>query len=528
VTINFRKKLTVLIRDIAAQTRQNLSLLLMFNLLIIAILVTLLGNTLSWRIDLTANKIHSLSPATKKILKELNDIVVIKAFISENLPAPLIPLKNNLIWFLENYQKESNGKVRVIILDPSKDQKIENQAIRAGIPPLQFSTLEQDKFQVSKGYLGIVVSFGEKQQTISTIQDIPNLEYHLTSAIKKVTHQEQKTIAFSSGNGEIPLDQITIIRKAISQSYSNQTVNLSSESARFEKQVDAVVVDNPTKPFSKNGEIVLDQFIQKGKGVVILTDSFNVDTGMVINKVENGLTEFLSHYGFKIDKEIILDPQASLAAFRTQQGNFIIPYPLWPKISPQGFNKNIPATGALESLVLPWVSPININNDVNWLVKTSPKSALLTNPYLITPDQKFSTKPDTKGEKIVAAIRLKGTDSFFKDKKPDEATLKKLRIKKFSENSDNIKLAVVADADFIKDTHLRNNPENANFFLNLLDYLLQETDLLSIRGKPIINRPIRELSARQKQTVKVLNFLYPIVFLGSCYLILTRLRKKYD
>jgi gliding-associated putative ABC transporter substrate-binding component GldG len=527
VITKIRKKLTALFKDIVAQTKQNLSLLLMFNLLIIAVLTTLLGSALNWRLDLTANKIHSLSPATKKILKNLDDIVVIKAFISENLPAPLIPLKNNLVWFLENYQKESHGQVRVEILDPSKNQKIENQAVQAGITPLQFSTLEQDKFQVSKGYLGIVVSFGEKQKTIPAIQDIPNLEYYLTSAIKKVTSQKQKIIAFSSGNGETPLNQTTLIRKAISQSYSNQTVNLSSESARFDPGVDLVVVNNPTKIFSKNGQIVLDQFIQKGKGVVILADSFNVDEGMVINKVENGLDEFLSHYGFKISKEIIFDPQAALAAFRTQQGNFILPYPLWPKISPQGFNKNIPATGSLESLVLPWVSPMDVNGEVDWLVKTSPQSAILTNPYLITPDQKFSVKPDTKGEKVVAAIRLKGADSFFKNKEPDKKTLKKLKIGEFNKNSDNIKLAVVTDADFIKDIHLRNNPENANFFLNLIDYLLQETDLLSIRGKPIINRPIRELSPQQKQTVKALNFAFPIVFLGSCYLILNRLRKRY-
>lgn len=524
--INLKKKLLLLLKKTIIEAKQNTSLLVMLNLLLIAVLLTVLSNFLPYRIDLTSNKIHSLSPATKKILRELDDIVVIKAFISENLPSPLIPLRNNLVWFLENYRKEGKGKVQVKILDPSKDSEIENQAIQAGINPIQFSTLEQDKFQISKGYLGIVVSFGENQQVISAIQDLPNLEYHLTAAIKKVTEEKTKVVAFSSGNEDTPLSQIKILRRILSQSYSNQVINLSADSTKFNDQIDAVVINNPTKEVSKEGKIVLDQLIQKGKGVIILNNGFEVDEDMGISKNENGLDGLLSHYGFKIEKELIIDPQASLAAFRTAQGSFIIPYPLWPKISPKGFNKEIPAVSSLESLVLPWVSPIKIKEDVKWLVKTSSRSTLSAAPYQITPDQKFSGKAESEGEKIVAAIRLGKADSYFKNQKPDEQLLKKLNISQFAETSENIKLAVVSDADFIKDVHLQNNPENASFFLNLLDYLLQENDLLKIRGKQIINRPIKELTFKQKQTVKILNFAYPIVLLSSCYLLVAWLRKR--
>ena len=63
----------------------------------ILVFLNLVAGKLSFvKIDLTQEKIHELSPGTEKILKELDDVVSVKFFLSENLPPKLLPLKDKL------------------------------------------------------------------------------------------------------------------------------------------------------------------------------------------------------------------------------------------------------------------------------------------------------------------------------------------------------------------------------------------------------------------------------------------------
>src|SRR5689334_501805 len=57
-------------------------------LAVILILINLIANWVFFRFDLTQRNAYSLSPASKKLVKEIDDRVIIKAYFTPDLPSP--------------------------------------------------------------------------------------------------------------------------------------------------------------------------------------------------------------------------------------------------------------------------------------------------------------------------------------------------------------------------------------------------------------------------------------------------------
>ena len=72
------------------------------------------------RLDLTSDRRYSISPATKRILANLDEELTIYGFFSERTHPKLAPLIPELIDLLEEYRAVSGGKVNVEIIDPGR------------------------------------------------------------------------------------------------------------------------------------------------------------------------------------------------------------------------------------------------------------------------------------------------------------------------------------------------------------------------------------------------------------------------
>ena len=71
--------------------------------LVVVVLINVAGTTLFFRIDMTANKVYSLSEASKQTVATLSDPLTIKVFFTENLPAPYNNIERYLRDLLEEY-----------------------------------------------------------------------------------------------------------------------------------------------------------------------------------------------------------------------------------------------------------------------------------------------------------------------------------------------------------------------------------------------------------------------------------------
>ena len=112
------------------------------------------------RLDLTAEKIHTLAPATKKIISNLEEPLTIRAYISKKTHPLLQPLVPQVKDLLAEYQAAASGRVLTEVVDPRDYPELEEEAgrrFKISPQPLQIS----DRYEASVvsayfGYLGFI------------------------------------------------------------------------------------------------------------------------------------------------------------------------------------------------------------------------------------------------------------------------------------------------------------------------------------------------------------------------------------
>lgn len=158
----------------------------------ILIVLNVIAVQIFFRWDLTPNKIYTLSDASKNIVNKLDDKMVIKAYFTDNLPAPYNNNRRYLQELLDDYRSASDGKITYEIISPSDQEELEKEAQKYGIQPVQVQTVKNDRAEALKAYMGLVILFGGKQEAIPFIGNTENLEYELTGVINRLTYRSLK------------------------------------------------------------------------------------------------------------------------------------------------------------------------------------------------------------------------------------------------------------------------------------------------------------------------------------------------
>lgn len=153
------------------------------------------------RADLTENNDYSLSDTTKDLFNSLQEPLLIRAYVSEKTHPLLAPLTPQIRDMLREYEVASGGRISAELIDPVSDPEIEAEANQTyGIQPVPFQTAGRYEASVISAYFDILVRYGDQNIVIGfgdlievqprTNQQLDvslrNLEYDLTSAIKKV------------------------------------------------------------------------------------------------------------------------------------------------------------------------------------------------------------------------------------------------------------------------------------------------------------------------------------------------------
>ncbi len=117
----------------------------------ILIIINLISLNFFSRIDLTDNGIYSLSDSSKELVADLNDRLTVKAYITEDLPAPHNGDARYLKDMLDDYRAYSGGLLQYEFIDPVKATK-EEEAMSYRIRPVQFNVFRNDKTEFIKAY----------------------------------------------------------------------------------------------------------------------------------------------------------------------------------------------------------------------------------------------------------------------------------------------------------------------------------------------------------------------------------------
>ncbi|HWA07257.1 MAG TPA: GldG family protein, partial [Ignavibacteria bacterium] len=347
-------------------------------LLVAGILVVLnvIAVKVFFRWDLTPNKIYTLSDASKSIVSKLDDKLVVKAYFTDNLPAPYNNNRRYLQELLDDYRNASDGKITYEIISPSDQEELEKEAQKYGIQPVQVQTVKNDRAEALKAYMGLVMLFGGKQEALPFIGSTENLEYEITGVINRLTQPELKKIGILSGNGMPGVEKISKVNQYLTKFYNVTNVDASKNNP-IPADIKTLVIFSPKAPqqqqmgmqqtpppvVPENVKFAIDQFIMNGGKVIFMMSRVNVSSQQqfqIAQVTNTGLEDLLENYGAKINNTIITDKECAFVQVPVQQGPLQmytqIPFPYYPKIV--NINHDVPSFANIGQVFLGFTSDI--------------------------------------------------------------------------------------------------------------------------------------------------------------------------
>ena len=382
----------------------------------IAFLVNIVGARYPFRYDLTEDKIYQLTNTTKDTLTNLEDVVNIKFYASQELPAQLRPILRDAKDILNDYRLYGDGNINVEIKDPLQDQNAVAEANSLGIREVQFNVIGQEELQLKKGYLGLAVLYGGETEIIPLISNTSDLEYQLTSFIKKLTTDEQKTITFLEGFGQKSIGaDYQVLNQELSKLYQVDTLTISEEDPEdISADTSVLAITGSTEPIPEEIRGKIADYFNNGGSVYLLLDGVAIDQNTLTATINtNSFADFANVFGIEILNDIVYDLRSNETVnFGGGNGiNYILPYPFWPRVISK--DKTSPIVNKLSSVVFPWPSSLTINQDkanelgfeVKKLLATTEFGGAQLGNFTIQPDQQLL--PNNLEEKVVA-VSLRG------------------------------------------------------------------------------------------------------------------------
>ncbi len=165
--------------------------------LVIVVLVNVAGITLFFRADLTANRIYSISDASKRVVATLSEPLTIKVFFTKDLPPPYNNIQRYLHDLFAEYAISGNKFFNYRFYDVSaaegeltdKARENHNIANNYGIHPIQIQVVDKDEVKFQRAYMGLALIHGDLIEQFPTITSTEGLEYKLTTAIQKMNNK---------------------------------------------------------------------------------------------------------------------------------------------------------------------------------------------------------------------------------------------------------------------------------------------------------------------------------------------------
>lgn len=492
------------------KSKVRTSLLLVFGILV---LINVVSNRFFLRLDFTEDQRYTLSDASKDILSGLNDPVTVKAYFSENLPPDVEKVKTDFNDLLIEYNNRSQGNVVFEFINPSEDQQIEMEAQQNGVTPIMINVREKDQMKQQKAYLGAILQMGDRKEVIPFIQPGAAMEFALSSNIKKLSIVNKPKIGFLQGHGEPSLQAIGQLMQQLNVMYQVVPVTID-DTTRIPADIKMLGIIAPKDSINPAYLAEIDQFISSGGRLMVAMNAVEGDLqngqGSELN---TNFIEWLGSKGINIGKEFVIDANCASVTVRQQQQFFVmnsqVRFPYIPILN--NFIEH-PITTGLEAVITPFVSPISVSTpdsslQIFALAKTSDKSGI-QKPPLFFDVQKQWGETDFTSSEITVAAAIEGTI----DGTPT-------------------KMVVFGDGDFVVNGEGQSarqlSPDNISLVANAVDWLSDDTGLISLRTKGVTARPIDpNLSDATKATIKYLNFTLPILLIIIYGLYRAQIRRK--
>lgn len=529
----------------------------------IIICINIIGAYLFTRLDLTSEKRYSLSPATKKLLKNLDDIVMFKIYLDGDIPAGFKKLRNETKEMLNEFRAYSDN-IQYEFIDPSegKDKKtlqdFYKQLMQKGIVPTNIQVKEKGGAKQQIIFPAAIVTYKGKEMPLQLLMtqyglapeaqinsSIQALEFNLANIIKKLSIVRKPKIAFIEGQGELDRYETASISYALSEYYSVDRIKIDHHIKAL-KDFKLIIIAKPDTAFDEKDKFVIDQFIMKGGKVLWLIDPVfasmdslrtGTDETMGIGNPLN-LDDQLFSYGVRYNYDLLLDLSALQIPVKTgsignQPQYGFMPWYFFPLINPvikHPINNNLnliktELVSSLDTLKTRWVKKTILLTTSQFTKRMKTPARISLNIMKQAPDEQEYDK-----SYLPIGVLLEGEfKSVFVNRIPPEiANDPEIG---FKDKSGPNKMIVITDGDIIKnqvqytngvnypyelgyDKYTKETFGNKEFLLNCVDYLCDETGLISVRSRELKIRLLDKTKIiDSKLKWQLINTIIPIVII---------------
>jgi gliding motility-associatede transport system auxiliary component len=468
--------LSALKRKVSRKSFLYSSNLILIIVLVLAILV--LANYFlsrhNFRLDFTEAKLHSLSDQSIQVLKNLKKEIQIKGFFREGNYS-----RSKLEDLLKNFSYYSK-KIKYEFIDPDKSPGL-----------VKAYGITQDGTTILEA--------GGQESRITTVT-----EEDLTNALIKATRETKKVIYFLEGHGEHSIEQtedsgFSFARDELQKlGYEAKKLALAL-SETFPADCALLIIPGPEKDLLPNELETIRGYISRGGRVFFMADP----------EAAPGLASFLGGFGLKLEDDVVVDTVSRLFG-----GDYFMP--VITEYEPHEITRNFryatffPYARSVEPLeTKPEGATISI------LGKTSPNS--WSERQLDQKQVTFDKEKDKQGPISLAVVET--LPAKAEEKKPEEPKAapagaeektdeaKKNEEPPAPEPKKEARLAVFGDSDFASNRYYGLSG-NGNLFLNVVNWLTEESDLISIQPRTSSPRTVQFTPSQGR-----LIFLFSVVIL---------------
>lgn len=544
---------------------------------ILLVLVNWLASVYHARIDLTNEKRFTLSAATKKILRNLEDQVEVKVFLKGDFPSGFKKLANSTQETLEEFQEASSGKLKYRFVSP--DELMDDTEVKwgdtlsaMGLYPINLKSQLKKGEQQQLVYPVALLRYKEKVLPVKLYNGIPNIgrqeinsaealmEFQLADGIYKLSGSQKPMIAYSIGNGE-PQDARTydLVENVLRADYDLKLVNINKAPV-IDDTFKLMMIVKPTQPFTEIEKLRIDQYIMRGGKLLMFIDALNaeMDSLRIKNEViayDRGLalTDLLFKYGARINNDLVMDLQSDKLPFDVNgNGQFEFLswnyFPVFISKSDHAINKNLGFVSGRFVNSIDTVEAAGISKTV--LLSSSANARRISAPALISGSENVNAPEDEKFKTpdIPVAVLLDGKfTSMFKNRLSQELndSLEKYGEVFQPQNISGNKMILVSDGDIVLNSVARNEPlpmgmnpftvgsqyefsfANRDFLTNCLDFLINQSGLAEAKAKDysLMLLDTKKLEA-QKLNWQLLNIAAPVFLVILFALLFQWLRKR--
>jgi ABC-type uncharacterized transport system involved in gliding motility auxiliary subunit len=472
-------------------------------------------------LDLTEQKLYTLSDGTRNILESLEEPVSLEFYFSEDASSDL-PLVRKYAQrveeLLDEMAEHADGKLEVERIDPEPFSEAEDRAAQYGLEAIPVGGAGDEL------YMGIVGT-----NTVDGLETLPflspsresMLEYELARMVYLLSQPERPRVGLLSGiDIEGGMNRQTGQRSqpwAINDQVREMfdIARVSAEDEALPEDIDVLVLIHP-QGLSDGLLADIERFLAEGGRLLAFVDPFaesatpadprNPMAAMDMERSSN-LEALFEAWGLNFDTSRFVADAGLALQVNLRQNPRPVRHPALLGIPADLMNSDDVVTSELSAVNVASIGHLAAGEDselsIEPLMRSSDRAALLDAErlqFLNDPESLLAEFSPT-GERYTLAARVSGrVPRAFAGSEADESS------ERYELNA-----IVVGDVDlladrywvrrqqFFGDTLLEPFAGNGDFVINAIDNLMGNADLISVRSRDVSNRPFTLVDSLRRQ-----------------------------